>query len=425
MAIRPDPEMPATVFAPVLGSRPRILVLRHRAATPHAYGGPVYTESLLRLMQQMPLAANVEQLVFEQQSGRLADRVLGAVATLRSLFSSLPAKAQRFSSYGFRHRLLRRLTTSRYDLVVINGLDMLWCLPLISDRAPVVYVCHNLEAELYAQQLRRWARWPIPSGLLRRDAAKLATLERAGVRVCAGTIAVAQGVADGITALAPQSPVLTLPPTFADTSWQITATADRRVADGPIRLGFVGNLGWWPNRVSLDWFLSEVWPRVADGYVLHLFGRGTEHLSAGRGLMRHGYVADLAEVWQTAEIMIQPIVVGSGVNIKVAEAVYHRRPMIATALALAGCGLASDPAIQIADGSKAWVRLLNGAEPRHLVGRRISETNAARFAQGGQAQRLAAFLGPLMTAGASALDTPIAPHRSRRNQFEPTSRQAR
>jgi len=371
-------------------------------------------------MQQGPLTADVQQIVFEPQSGRLVNRVRGVLAILRSLVTSLPAKAERFRSNGFRRRLLRRLGNCRYDLVLINGLDMLWCLPLLADRAPVVYVRHNLEPELYAQQNGRWKRWRAPSLLFRRDAAKLAALEQDALRACAGIIVVAAGVANGIAEQAPRTPVLSLPPTFDAPRRRNPATVDRRPTEGPIRLGFVGNLGWWPNRVSVDWFLSEVWPRVADGCLLHLFGSGSEHLPAGRGLIRHGYVADLAEVWQTAEIMIQPIVVGGGINIKVAEAVYHRRPMIATPLALRSCGLAPDPAILIADGVEAWVKLLNGSAPRDLRGRQVSERNAERFAQGDQAQRLAAFLGPLMAAGASGpsgLDTPLKPHASGRDQL--------
>ncbi|MDP2106387.1 MAG: glycosyltransferase, partial [Desulfobulbaceae bacterium] len=80
-------------------------------------------------------------------------------------------------------------------------------------------------------------------------------------------------------------------------------------------------------------------------------------------IIGHGFVRDLDQVWQEVDLMIQPISCGAGINIKVAESLYNRMPIIATPLAVRGISLHDDPAIKILAEAHEWINYLNGPEP--------------------------------------------------------------
>lgn len=105
---------------------------------------------------------------------------------------------------------------------------------------------------------------------------------------------------------------------------------------------FVGSLWYRPNADGVDWFLAKVWPgikRVIPDAQLTLVGAASP-LSRARwekhaGVTAPGFVDDLAAAYADATLVIVPIHVGGGSNIKVLEALGHARPCVVTRLTAA------------------------------------------------------------------------------------------
>ncbi len=375
------------------GDPPRILVLRHRCEPVALYGGPVYTASILRLLAGPEFRATLRELSFEAAPSRPVHLLRNLLAMARALVSPLPAKVLRFRSGRFQRRLLRLLAHEAFDLVLISGLEMMWCRRLVAGKAPVLYLCHNLEGDLYWQQVRRLPAVPLLGSIARRDARKLDKFERREVAGADAIVTIAARDRDALTGAVPK---LTVPPVFAYPRWDGEPPA--AVTDtAPVRLGFLGNLGWWPNQAAIKWFLTAVWPETPGRFELHLFGRGSECLMHHPRVTGHGHVAELRHVWACAHLMIQPIVIAAGLNIKVAETAYNRRPMLATRAALEGCDLEPDPAIVVADDARAWVEFLRGPGPARLMTLRVSRANADRFTATHNARPLACFTRSVIT----------------------------
>src|SRR5207248_5933761 len=70
---------------------------------------------------------------------------------------------------------------------------------------------------------------------------------------------------------------ITIPPVFDYEPWR----GPRSTPGSILEIGFLGNLGWWPNQLGLRWFINEVLPHVNSPIRLNLFGPHT-----GRGLHR-------------------------------------------------------------------------------------------------------------------------------------------
>ena len=366
----------------------RGLMLSHLQNTRYLHGGYVYREAIKKM-----LIANDADLVMEEifvytqhnRSWRLCRQVYDVVI---SSFSRYPAKVNHFRTNTFRKKIETALAEKVYSLFVISGADMLWSLDLLPAGVPILYISHNIEHLLYDQQVAKYAGVPWLGGLLRRDAEKFKAFELGHLQRLDKIIAIAAQDREALLSHCPTARIVTVTPSF---DYQPRARCSSGEA-GVLRLGFLGNLEWWPNRRSLKWFLDEVLPRVTALVEIHLYGQGSESFSDGNKIRGHGFVHDLDEVWQGIDLMIQPITCGAGVNIKVAEAIYNRVPMVATPMAVRGMELVEDAAITVLAEAREWIDFLNGPLPAQRARLAVLEENATLFSLKRNATVLQALL---------------------------------
>ena len=370
---------------------PHGLILAHLKNTRYLHGGAVYRESIRDLLVASEPGLEVEEIfVHDQQHPyrRLARQVFDL---LTAPFSRYPAKVKHFCTRDFKRRVAALCAARDYRLFVINGADMLWTLDLLPAGAEALYIAHNIEHRLYRQQVEKYQNIPGLRALLAADAAKFEAFELAALRRLSRIVCISRPDADILQGYCqPGVRVATIMPSFA----YPPSVRRRRAGGGALKLGFLGNLEWWPNRRGLDWFLNEVWPHLAANRELHLYGQGSRARQDGRRIFGHGFVADLASVWAEIELMIQPITCGGGINIKVAESLHNRMPILATPLALRGLDLARDPAIVVLEGAKDWIDYLNSPGPEAQATLAPREENARLFNRDANRAALTALLSP-------------------------------
>ncbi|MFT0670658.1 glycosyltransferase [Bacteroides hominis] len=107
---------------------------------------------------------------------------------------------------------------------------------------------------------------------------------------------------------------------------------------------FVGSLGYFPNVLGLDYFITNVWSniqRVKPYVLLKIIGRGLPSVYEKKWKQyTHieilGYVDDLESQYMNCKVVISPIYLGAGTNIKVLEAMYMKRPIVISKFANRG-----------------------------------------------------------------------------------------
>ena len=118
-------------------------------------------------------------------------------------------------------------------------------------------------------------------------------------------------------------------------------------------IGFVGS-NTAPNIIGLRWFFDRVWPRLlALRPGLHLEVAGSVH----RGFPGDpppnvrflGVLPDLAAFYSRQGTIISPLTVGSGLKIKLVEAIAAGKAVVATSISLQGVNGATRDAVMIAD----------------------------------------------------------------------------
>jgi hypothetical protein len=235
----------------------------------------------------------------------------------------------------------------------------------------MVVVAHNLEHQLLDQQL---AACRLLSPLLGCEAAKHQRFEVDGFRRAGGVVFVSAREMAWARARVPGLRALHLPPLFS------TCPSSRVPrAAGPLRLGYLADFSWWPNRENWSWLIEDVLSRVRRPLEVHVFGRGSERIAVRDGVVRHGMVRDLATVWSHADIMVCPTHVGAGVNIKLAESLHNRMPVLATTQAVGGLAGVSGPGIVVIDDAEDWAAFLDSPGAEQLADQTPSEQLCEQF----------------------------------------------
>lgn len=227
-------------------------------------GAWTVTRGLVELFRRDPWNAELIALVLPEPFWR---RLRQAACLASAPCTGMPAKVRFLHYRALRARVRRSLEREHFDLLVINGSDLLWCLDDAPPRISTLAVVHNRESELYAAQVAA----TIPRvGLFHRlflaESGRLRRFELEGLRPQAAIFLSESDAADFATRL-PGLDRLVLPPQFPD--------APQRICKDPSRwldLGFLANFQWWPNRDGANWFIQEILGRLPGDVRLHLFG---------------------------------------------------------------------------------------------------------------------------------------------------------
>lgn len=228
------------------------------------------------------------------------------------------------------------------------------------------------------------------------EAAEVRLLRQADV-----TIAIQKVEAEAIQRLLPDRRVLLTPHACA-------AVAAPQAGDRSTVL-FVGS-STAPNVIGLEWFLAAVWPevkrRVRDCRLLVAGSVASSFPKVIAGVQFLGIVANLDPLYEQAGVVISPLTIGSGLKIKLIEALGHGKAIVATRASTEGCEdevvaatLQRDSAQDFAD---AVVELLNNDGLRHAKSAEALDVARRLYSPGACYKELLAFAG----AGAPTATAP-------------------
>lgn len=184
------------------------------------------------------------------------------------------------------------------------------------------------------------------------------------LRQADAVIAIQKHEAAEIRRLLPERQVILAP--LASRVAATPQAGDRRT------LLFVGS-NTAPNIIGLRWFFTSVWPeitsRIPDARLLVAGGVAAGFPRDVPGVRFLGLVADLDPLYAEAGAAISPLTVGSGLKIKLIEALGQGKAIVATSATTEGCDEAVAEAIYERDDARAFadavVELLRDDGLRH------------------------------------------------------------
>lgn len=320
-------------------------------------------------------------------------------AAMRMRQLRVPLLVARFHSPQFEALLREKLRATQYDVVHLEGQFLLPYVPAIraETRAPIVMRAQNVEQAIWqrlAQQatgLRRMA--------LRHVAHSLGKWETAHLDDCDALVPIAEEDAHAFRALGATRPMFVLP--CGVEASEIDARVDRH------RVYFLGSMLYRPNQEAAAWLAKDVWPRVI---ALEPRARLTIAGSSFPPTLRDEFAAsgidvatDIPDIRAFAapfRAMLAPLFSGSGMRIKVLEAMAMGKPVIATPLGAGGIDVTPGEDILIASDPDALaqlvVRVMNDDALAERIGRAARALVVERYDPGVLGQQLLAFYESLL-----------------------------
>lgn len=153
----------------------------------------------------------------------------------------------------------------------------------------------------------------------------------------------------------------------------------------PFSIGFIGALDWAPNQEGLRWFLDKVWiPHIENWRDInfHIAGRNAPHWLRQldlKNVVFHGEVADSQRFMNEHSLSIVPLFSGSGIRVKILEAMMLGRVVLTTAMGLEGIPAQDGDTVLIANSEQEFVEKMQFCQKRPDLLRGIGE-RARQFA---------------------------------------------
>jgi glycosyltransferase involved in cell wall biosynthesis len=331
-----------TVFPGKAASgKPRVLVASAYVPFPLSHGGAVRIHNLTARA-----AADWDQILVaftendEPPAAELLDRFVEVVLVRRAGTHAAPSTGrpevvEQFASASFRAALRK---TVRKWRPAIAQLEFTQMAHYAADCAPArtILVEHDITFDLY-QQLRQGSDdWDLRSQL------KLwRRFETAAWREITCVVAVSEKDRELVTGT--RAAVL---PNGVDLGRFRLA----RQEPEPRRLLFVGSFSHLPNLMAVGFFLDQVWPRLRDvrlhiiagarhEYFLNYHGSQVKVCLDQPGVEVEGFVSDVRSAYERAAIVVAPLVVSAGTNLKILEAMACGRAVVATPAGVNGLDL--------------------------------------------------------------------------------------
>lgn len=313
-----------------------------------------YNQGLIDIEKELSKFCKCVHIVPFGRLNRKKNRNLNAI---KSLFSSSSYDVISLESNRFQSTLDSVIQLNSFDLTHVDTVG-LW--PYVRNLAlPIVLNHHNIES---AMLYRRASNSPWPLNVyIKREARKLKVLEREAVRGALLNITCSDLDSDRLRELhnVDSTPV----PNGVDLDYFKRKQGYN--SDTSQNLIFAGGLGWYPNSDAMLFFAKEVWPLLKKAnhkkrFKMYVVGKGKvkvldELTKVDKDFIVTGFVDDVREYLEKADIYVCPIRDGGGTKLKVLDALAMGVPLIAHPASCEGIKVQNGLNVLLAETAEEFV----------------------------------------------------------------------
>lgn len=256
---------------------------------------------------------------------------------INSLFSDKPYSIERFRTGDFEKRI-STLKGTLFDLAIFEGLKTTIYFDIIRklNVRRLIYRPHNVESLIW-KQLAADEKNRLKRAYFKSLSERIRKTERE-----------IYNRADAIAAMTEndlnwfKNPETAKPSTVINPGIPLPSPADRN-QELPGSVAWIGSLDWEPNIRGVEWFVKKVWPKVTEqnpSAVFHIAGRNPQKSLSGKlqgnNILFSGPVHSSALFLADKSVIVSPLFAGSGIRIKILEAMSLGKPVVATPVAAEG-----------------------------------------------------------------------------------------
>lgn len=306
----------------------------------------------------------------------------GAVGAFLNLFSSSSYFVSRFYFNEFEEKLIEVLTKNTFDIVQIEGVFMAVYIETIKkhSKAKIVLRAHNIENKIWERHLKN-SKKSIVNMYLAIQNKRLKKFELDVISKVDAIVPITDTDKQLFSEMGFKKSMFTCITGVNVAQYQ----TKQNIAVKQKTVFYFGSMDWMPNQEAAKWFLDNCWNKVSKAVPEAKF------VIAGRGMPQNFLQLNLPNVlvlenikdgktfFEQHEIMVVPLLSGSGLRIKIIEGMAYGKPIVSTSVGAEGIYCDPKNDLIIADDpasfSNAVIELLNSEGKRKVL-----EKNASAFA---------------------------------------------
>ena len=278
------------------------------------------------------------------------DTKITITGIIKNLFSSGSYNVERFYSKAVEEKIVSILKEEEFDVI---QLETLYTAPYIHtfrqySNAKIVLRAHNSEHIIW-ERLSKLSTSPVKKWYLSFLAGRLKKYELDILDKVDAVVPITKIDAAVFKYSGYKGPMLTIPLGVDPNQYPLQRFSNE------LSLFHLGSMDWLPNQEAIRWFLFSVWPAIHKKFPalkLHLAGRGfpADLLSMNiSGVNMQAMVDDANTFMDQKQIMIVPLLSGSGMRVKIIQGLALGKTIVTTSIGAEGIDVKDNHNILIAD----------------------------------------------------------------------------
>ncbi len=353
----------------------KILILAHKMPYPPRDGGSIvtlnYAKAFAKLGHDVTILAmqtykrkfNIDDIPGNLKEmitfySEYVDTKIKPIPFIVNLFSKKSYHIWKYgSSKNFAKKLIEILQSENFDVVQLEGLYLDPYLELIRkySNAKVVMRAHNVEHEIIARYAE-FERSLLKKIWLTVQARRLKRYEMNRLKLYDALVPISNKDAEKLS----QSGVPLL------VSDGVIDIDERKCETSNVEfpsLFYIGALDWFPNQQGLEWFFENVWSDVISkkpNLKFYLAGRNPnawDYIKKRKlkNVEILGEVEDAYDFMASKSIMVVPLFAGSGIRVKIIEAMALGKVVISTSVGAEGIECEDGKNILLSDTKEKFI----------------------------------------------------------------------
>ena len=286
------------------------------------------------------------------------DTTIRIIPAFLNLFSNESYNIIRFIDKRFLDKLFELLKNNEYDIIIFEGLFVSSYIDFVikNSNSKVLLRAHNVESEIWkgiaSQTKNIFKRWYINH--LQK---KLYRYEKSIISKFDGIITISEKNMEWMKEQ--NAKAITTIPFCIDTDFDIKKDISKTET-----LFHIGSMDWQPNINGINWFINKVWPIVYEKnnrIKLHLAGKNLPdslQRMDKKNIIIEVEVENANNFMRSFNLMIVPLWSGSGIRIKILEAMSLGKTIISTSIGASGIICENNKNILIADHPEKFASII-------------------------------------------------------------------
>ncbi|HRT14228.1 MAG TPA: glycosyltransferase family 4 protein [Bacteroidales bacterium] len=267
----------------------------------------------------------------------------------------------RFYSKELEKKLVEIFSKETFDIVQLESIFVTPYIPIIKrhSKAKIILRTHNIEHKIWqrrtAQQSSIFKKLIFTSLTKKLKKVELSTFNHIH-----GYMPISSHDFEYFHSKFPNIPATTIP---FGVDLQNYKPEDYIPSDNP-SLFHLGSLDWQPNLEGIQWFLDEIWYEIVEHFpnlTFTIAGRHIPQSIADKGYPNVNVVGEIENVNEfmlSHDIMIVPILAGSGIRVKIIEGMALGKTIITTPIGAEGLEIEHGKNIFIASNAEEFIAAL-------------------------------------------------------------------